>query len=407
MFVYTVTKKRAIRTLLLALAVIIGIVIAISAILTAINTDADERKVPIYSVDRADNKVALTFNCAWGNSNTDSLLEILANENIKSTFFVTGEFAEKYPEDVLKIFKAGHEIQSHSDKHPKIEGANINDIILDTKEAERKITAITGVKPTLYRAPAGEYDNNSIMTIHGMGYKYIQWDVDSIDWQEPDAKTIVKRVVGGSKSGSILLFHNDLANTTEALPEVISSLKNKGLGFTTVSDLIYWDNYRIDHAGKQIYDNTAASVHVAGTQANAAFGILLENLSIEEIMSLENGISPELARKLAVVLNREQINAVMALSQEELQGAWATLVEAKITGANPDTISRLENDPNQLQSVLDEYFGDKVGDKESDKDVPMFTAPATAATTTAPEMTPAPAPPETTAATEIFEEPKY
>ena len=90
MFVYTVTKKRAIRMLLLALAVIAGIVIGIVAILTAVNSGADERRVPIYNVDRADNKVALTFNCAWGNSNTNELLTILERENIKATFFVTG-----------------------------------------------------------------------------------------------------------------------------------------------------------------------------------------------------------------------------------------------------------------------------------------------------------------------------
>jgi polysaccharide deacetylase family sporulation protein PdaB len=389
MFVYTVTKKRAIRTLLLALAVIVGIVIAITAIITSINTDADERRVPIYSVDRADNKIALTFNCAWGNSNTDELLAILARENIKSTFFVTGEFAEKYPEDVLKIFKAGHEIQSHSDKHPKIEGANINDIIMDTKAAERKISAITGVHPTLYRAPAGEYDNNSIITINGMGYKYIQWDVDSIDWQEPDARTIIRRVVNGTKSGSIILFHNDLANTTEALPEVVSRLKENGFSFTTVSDLIYHENYKIDHAGRQLFDGSrATSIHVPGTQINAAFEILLENLTIEEIMSLENGISSELALRLSRVLSREQIDAVTALSQEELQGAWATLVEAKITGVNPGNLELLEQNPDNLQSILDDYMGDK---EASEKDVAgeqaVVTAPVTTPVT-APETTP-------------------
>ncbi|MCL2036635.1 MAG: polysaccharide deacetylase family protein [Oscillospiraceae bacterium] len=333
MFVYTVTKKRAIRMLLLAIAIIAGIAIGIAAILTAISSGADERKLPVYQVERADNKLSLTFNCAWGNSNTDELLKILDKENIKATFFVTGEFCDKYPEDVLKIFKAGHEIQSHSDKHPHVEGANINDFILDTKQAEQKIEKITGVKPTLYRAPYGEYDNNSIFTINGMGYKYIQWSVDSIDWQEPNASTIVKRVTNGAQSGSIVLFHNDLANTTEALPEVISSLKGKGFDFVTVSELIYWENYRIDHSGKQIFDGSAnEQIHTAGTQVNAAFEILLDNLTIEEIMSLENGISPELGRKLSNVLTKEQISAVTALSNEELQSAWSSLVEAKITG---------------------------------------------------------------------------
>jgi polysaccharide deacetylase family sporulation protein PdaB len=385
MFVYTVSRRKAVRMLLLALALIAGIVIGIIAILTAISTGADDRKLPIYAVDRADNKVALTFNCAWGNSNTDELLMILDRENIKSTFFITGEFADKYPEDVLKIFKAGHEIQSHSDKHPHVEGANINDLILDTKEAERKIERITGVKPTLYRAPYGEYDNNAIFTITGMGYKYIQWDVDSIDWQEPDAKTIVNRVVKGAKSGSILLFHNDLANTTEALPEVISRLREKGFEFTTVSDLIYWEDYDIDHAGRQVFTGAGeAQIHTIGTQVNTAFEALVANLTIEEIMSLENGISPQLQMKLAGLLTREQINAVMALSEEELRSAWATLVEVKVTGGA--TGLEQTTDSGAQGTAPDHDIKHEEGNKV---EVTAAVPPATGAMT--PSITPPPA----------------
>jgi polysaccharide deacetylase family sporulation protein PdaB len=374
MFVYTITKKRAVRMLLLALAVIAGIVIGIAAILTAISSGANERKLPIYAVDRADNKIALTFNCAWGNSNTDELLAILQAENIKSTFFVTGEFADKYPEDVMKIFKAGHEIQSHSDKHPHVEGANINDFILDTREAERKITAITGVTPTLYRAPYGEYDNNSIFTVNGMGYKYIQWSVDSIDWQEPDAKTIVRRVVNNTQSGSILLFHNDLANTTEALPEVISRLKERGFDFVSVSDLIYWENYTIDNAGKQIF-NTAdtdaqTQIHTTGTQANAAFEILLRELTIQEIMSLEYGLCPELAQRLSSVLTREQIDAVTSLSEEELQSAWSTLVQAKVTGQTGELERISEED---IDLILNNTNSDIKGGDETEAEDSSIT----------------------------------
>jgi len=384
MFVYTVTKKRAVRLGLLALAVIAGIIIGIAAILTAISTGADERKIPIYHVDRGDNKIALTFNCAWGNSNTDELLAILAEENIKATFFVTGEFCDKYPEDVLKIFKAGHEIQSHSDKHPHVEGANINDFILDTREAERKIKAITGVQPTLYRAPYGEYDNDSIFTINGMGYKYIQWSVNSIDWQEPDAKTIVKRTVNGTKSGSILLFHNDLENTTEALPDVISALKDKGFNFTTVSDLIYWEDYTIDSSGKQSFDDTIETqVHMSGTQINSAFEILLDNLTMEEIMSLQNGLNPELAARLSGILTKDQIDAIAALSDDELKSAWGMLVEARMTGGSGE-LERLDED--ELQNIIDEY-----GSKFSNDEVSGATAPPV--TTTTPSATETPTEP--------------
>jgi len=338
MFVYTVTKKRAIRLLLIVLAVFAGIIIGVAAILTAISTSATERKVPIYCVDREDNKIAITFDCAWGNSNTDELLTILKKENVRATFFVTGEFCDKYPEDVLKIFKAGHEIQNHSDKHPHITGININELIHDTREAGRKIRLITDTQPTLYRGPYGEYDNNSIFTVEGMGYKYVQWSVDSLDWQEPDAKTMTKKVLGSVKSGAILLFHNDLANTTEALPEIISGLKQKGYDIVPVSSLIYKENYRIDSAGKQIRDESTASsaaglMHTSSEAVNRALETCLYNLTAEEIDSLKQGVSPELAVKLKRILTDEEINAVMSLSQDELAAAWSSLAEAKSAAA--------------------------------------------------------------------------
>ena len=64
---------------------------------------------------------------------------------------------------------------------PHIEGANVNDLINDTREASNKIKSLTGKAPTLYRAPYGEYDNSLITTIEGMGMKVIQWDVGALD----------------------------------------------------------------------------------------------------------------------------------------------------------------------------------------------------------------------------------
>ncbi len=93
---------------------------------------------------------------------------------------------------------------------------------------------------------------------------------DSIDWKEPSAEQITARVVGGTKSGSILLFHNDLENTTEALPKLLEQLKEKGFEFVSVSELIYHDNFSIDAAGKQIPDQkTALDINITPENVDA------------------------------------------------------------------------------------------------------------------------------------------
>jgi len=334
MFVLTLSRKRALRITLIILAVFIGIAVGIAAVLTSINTGAAEGRLPIYSVDRPDNKISLTFDCAWGNSNTDELLEILAQHNVFATFFVTGEFVDKFPDDVRRIASAGHEIANHSDAHPRIRGMNIHRLIEDTREAERKIAMVTGTRPTLYRSPYGEYDDNSVKTIEGLGYKFVQWSVDSIDWQEPDPATIVKRVVSQTVSGSILLFHNDLENTTQALPEVLTKLRQEGFEFVRTSDLIYHDNYRIDHTGKQIRDvRTILPVYEDEAQIialSSAIEVIQEHLSFDEIASLRNGISTDIAMKLAPHLSSEQLSALEALTAKQTESIMAAILNEDI-----------------------------------------------------------------------------
>ena len=330
------TRKKLLRFAMTGLALLAGVGIGVWAILSAMTASAEERKVPVYCVDRGDNKIALTFDCAWGNSNTDELLAILKAADARATFFVTGEFCDKYPEDVKKMYDAGHEIANHSDKHPHIEGININDLIEDTNECSRKIQMITGEAPALYRAPYGEYDNVSVSTVEGMGLQYVQWSVDSIDWEEPDAATIVSRITDGTQSGSILLFHNDLENTEQALPEILTKLTQQGYRFVTASELIYKDNYHIDSSGKQTLDLTVvegAIKYSDNLYVNQALEIMRENLTMEEIYALTQGADVQLIEKIRPMLNEAQITAIQSMSYEELKEAvWSLVAVAEEQG---------------------------------------------------------------------------
>lgn len=264
---------------------------------------------------------------------------------------MTGEFCDKYPEDVKKFYDAGHEIANHSDKHPHVEGMNINDLIADTKACEQKIEKITGKKPTLYRGPYGEYDDNMLTTLDGMGYMDIQWSVDSIDWEEPDAATIRKRILDNTESGSILLFHNDLANTTEALPEILSKLKQQGFDFVTVSDMIYRENYHIDRAGKQIYDvNVSESAFISYTNnqlANQALVIAAENLTSEEMTQLALGNTSPL-EKIMPLLSAEQFEALSEIDIDELRAIYAEILAQQAESVMAEAPALPDNEINEL-----------------------------------------------------------
>lgn len=343
MFTYTTSRKKLLRTIIIVLAVLTVAAMIIMAVAKGSKVVAADKKVPIYAVSRADNHIAVTFDCAWGNSNTDLLLSLLKDANATATFFVTGEFCDKFPEDVRKMYQAGHEIGNHSDLHPHIEGININDLIEDTRECSRKIKMITGEEPKIYRAPYGEYDDNTVSTIEGMGMKMIQWSVDSIDWQEPNADTIIERVVSKTESGSILLFHNDLENTAQALPDVLTKLKQKGFTFVKVSDLVYFDSYHIDGSGVQIYDASAllpAAKYSDNYLIDEAMEIFRQNLTLQEIYNLTGGATPQLLEKTAPLLDAAHLAAIQEASFEELKEAVENLIAvAEREGAGENAVN--------------------------------------------------------------------
>lgn len=177
----TFTRKKFKRLTVIGALTAAAAAVGICAVVTSVGTQATERLLPIYCVERGDKKISLTFDVAWENSNTQELIDILDEYDARATFFVTGDWCDRYPEDVKAFSDAGHEIANHSDQHPHVSGINVNDLITDTRAASLKIEDITGKTPTLYRAPYGEYDNSLITTVQGMGMNVIQWDVEALD----------------------------------------------------------------------------------------------------------------------------------------------------------------------------------------------------------------------------------
>ena len=215
-------------------------------------TSANTGKLlPIYNVKTEENKVALTMNCAWNADDVDSILETLKNNNVKITFFVVGDWLDKYPEAAKKIAEAGNEIASNSNTHPKVANLSYEENVKEIKESVEKIEKITGQKTTLYRPPYGEYNNTVISAAQDNGYKVIQWNLDTLDYTGLTGDKMWKRIEK-VKAGDIILSHNGTEHTADSLDMLIKNIKQKGLEIVKVSDLIYKENYEINLNGTQI-----------------------------------------------------------------------------------------------------------------------------------------------------------
>lgn len=253
MKIFIVNKKTFFLYCILILCVAAVLVIGNSGVISVMNEGGEERLLPIYNVDKGEDKVcSITFDAAWDDLDTDKLIEILNKYQVKATFFMVGSWVEKYPESVKKFASNGHEIMNHSDSHPHINQLSEEKVKEEITKCADKIEAATGKRPDLFRGPYGEYNNTVLRAAEAVGNKTIQWDVDSLDWKDLAADDIVARVTKRVKPGSIILFHNGAKNTPEALPQILEKLIADGYRFVPVGELILRENYTIDHRGRQI-----------------------------------------------------------------------------------------------------------------------------------------------------------
>ena len=204
-------------------------------------------------VDKTEeNKVAFTMNCAWNADDIDSILETLKNNEVHITFFMVGEWVDKYPEAVKKIYEAGHEIGSHSNTHPHVNNLTAEKNLEEIKLSVDKIEKITGYKTNLYRAPYGEYNNTVIKTAQQNGFYPIQWNLDTLDYQGLTGEKMWNRLKNKLDGGAIILSHNGTKHTADSLDMLIKNIKASGFQVTTISEIIYKDNYSINNKGTQI-----------------------------------------------------------------------------------------------------------------------------------------------------------
>ena len=252
-FVFSKEKIQTYIVSILTVAILIGIA-NIESIKT-ITTSAIEKYLPIYNVQIAEKKVALTMNCAWNADDIEKILETLKDNNVKITFFMVGNWVEKYPEAVQKIYGEGHEIGTHSNTHPHVNQLSAEKNLEEIKLSVNKIQEITGCKVDLYRTPYGEYNDTVIKVAFENGYYPIQWDIDTLDYKNLTGDEMWNRIKGKLQNGSIILCHNGTKHTADSLDMIIKNIQSEGYQITSISNIIYKENYTINYNGTQIPRN--------------------------------------------------------------------------------------------------------------------------------------------------------
>ncbi len=205
----------------------------------------------ICSVETDKKQVALTFDTTFGNDQTEALLAVLKEKNVKATFAVMGAWAQENTELVAKIKDAGHEIISHSMSHKRYNEMTTEEVLEDANAAKTLLRLDAVVDTYLIRPPYGACNEETFHALKSQGYIPIRWSIDSMDWKNEGAETVEKNVVSNIKPGAIVVFQNNCKNTTQALPAIIDDLKKLGYSFCGLSDMVLQEKYTVDANGVQ------------------------------------------------------------------------------------------------------------------------------------------------------------
>lgn len=200
--------------------------------------------VVIYKGNPNLKRVALTFDDGPDNYYTPRILDILHAKGVHGTFFMVGKQAKLFPDMVRRIVGEGNDIGNHSWDHPKLWTLNNDQVKQEIVSTENEIQQITGRKTNLFRPPYGRVTPADVVLIHNLGYRIIDWSVDTLDWKGTPAPTILQYVKKEVSPGGIILEHclagrpGELNGTVQALPQIIDNLKAQGYEFVTVPTLL-------------------------------------------------------------------------------------------------------------------------------------------------------------------------
>jgi peptidoglycan/xylan/chitin deacetylase (PgdA/CDA1 family) len=186
-----------------------------------------------------DGRLCLTFDDGPHPVHTPRILDLLRANGVRATFFVIGKNARRYPELLRRIVDEGHALGHHSFSHAEPHLTSSRQLMAEIAETRDVIDAATGRRPRLFRPPHGKLTAGKLWALWHSGFTVVLWNRDPKDFARASADELRAWVRGRPMSGGdVVLLHDTVSHTADVLPELISSVRQAGLAFATVDELL-------------------------------------------------------------------------------------------------------------------------------------------------------------------------
>lgn len=186
------------------------------------------------------NKIALTFNISWGEKRVSNIIDVLKENDVQATFFVSGEWAERHPEQLKKITENNHELGMLGYRYQNYVEQDIEQVRKDLSYARNIFQKIGFEDIKLLRTPSGQFNKEIVDLAKSFNFEVVHWSVNTYDWERPGVDAIIQTTLEETKNGDIILMHasDSAAQTADALKVILPELKNKNFNFVSITELM-------------------------------------------------------------------------------------------------------------------------------------------------------------------------
>lgn len=192
---------------------------------------------PVYKGNPMKPMVSLMINVAWGNEYLPKMLKVLDDEQVHATFFFDGSWLKQNIPTAQLIKEKGHELSNHAYSHKDMSKLSRAQVTAEITKTEQLLKEQLGVTNRLFAPPSGDFNQATVDIARELKLTTILWTLDTVDWQKPQPSSIVRKVAARVEPGAMILMHPTYSSS-EALQEIIRTIKRKKLKLGTVSELI-------------------------------------------------------------------------------------------------------------------------------------------------------------------------
>lgn len=190
--------------------------------------------------DEKEKNIALTFNISWGEKRVEEILQVLKENDVQATFFVSGEWAERHPQILKKITDDSHELGMLGYRYKNYLEQEIGQVRKDLIYAREIFRKLGYEEVKLLRTPSGEFNKEIVELAKSLNFQIVHWSVNTFDWERPGTDAIIKTTLNDTGNGDVILMHasDSASQTADALKVILPALKNKKFHFAPISELI-------------------------------------------------------------------------------------------------------------------------------------------------------------------------